>query len=98
MAYLNLGSLLSKQGRYDQAAHWLKSCSQLDVHGVRDPQMQRQSQISALLQWGQLEITQGRHREAIRLYKQALQRSPNQYQLQVKIKIFISITEIKIIV
>jgi len=45
--------------------------------------MQQQSQISALLQWGQLEITQGRQRQAIHLYKQALHRSPSRYQLQV---------------
>jgi len=82
LAYLNLGSLLSKQGRYEQAVHWLKSCSQLDVNGLRDPQTQRQSQIAALLQWGQLEINQANYRQAIQLYKQALHRSPNHHQLQ----------------
>ena len=80
-AYLNLGMLLSKQpGQYDQAIHWLSACSQLDGSGVRDPQAHRQSQIQALVSWGQLELARGHPETSIQLYKQALLRWPTSVQ------------------
>lgn len=79
-AYLNLGLLLKQQNQYDQAAHWFNACSQLDGSGVRDPQNHRHSQIQALLNWGQLELARNRASTAVRLYKQALRRSPTSVQ------------------
>lgn len=85
-AYLNLGLLLSKQqGQHEQAVHWLSACSQLDGSGVRDHQAHRNSQIQALVSWGQLELVRGHPETSIQLYKQALRRTPTSFQ-QVQVK------------
>jgi tetratricopeptide (TPR) repeat protein len=85
-AHLNLGQLLGKQGRYDEAIHWLAACTQLDSSAsVRDPQSHRHSQIQALILWGQMELAvRQQPARAVQLYKQALRRSPtNPQQLEV---------------
>lgn len=85
-AHLNLGQLLGKQGRYDEAIHWLAACTQLDSSAsVRDPQSHRHSQIQALILWGQMELSvRQQPARAVQLYKQALRRSPtNPQQLEV---------------
>lgn len=85
-AYVNLGQLMIKQGRYDQAVQWFGACTQLDSSGVRDPTTHRHHQVQALIRWGQAEIARGQAQRAIQLYKQALRRSPTTpQQLQVKI-------------
>ena len=85
-AHLNLGQLLGKQGRYDEAIHWLAACTQLDSSAsVRDPSSHRHSQIQALILWGQMELAvRQQPARAVQLYKQALRRSPtNPQQLEV---------------
>lgn len=80
-AYINLGQLLIKLGRHDEAVHWLGACIQLDSAGVRDPAAHRHHQLQALIRWGQAEMSRGHHQRAIQLYKQALRRSPVDAQL-----------------
>lgn len=75
--------LLAEHGRSDEAVRWLRACSQLDGSGVRDPQAHRSYQTEALVRWGRIELDRGQPLKALRLYKQALARSPGGSQLQV---------------
>lgn len=79
-AYLNLGQLMIKQGRHDQAVRWFSACTQLDGSGVRDPQAHRHSQVQALIRWGQAEMARGQPQRAIQLLKQAARRPPSHAQ------------------
>ena len=85
VAYLNLGLLLAKQGRQDEAAHWLRICSQLsDKAMIRDVHTHRQTRISALLQWAKLEAARSQHDRALGLYHRLLEFPLTNNQRQVR--------------
>ena len=83
MAYLSLGLLLAKNGRHDEACHWLRICSQLNDKGIRDPHAHQQTRISALLQWARIESSRDQHRRAASLYHRLLEFPLINSQLQV---------------
>ncbi|CAH0393109.1 unnamed protein product [Bemisia tabaci] len=71
-AYLNLGQLLSTQGKEQEAEQILTKGSQLPGEGLKDPKAHMTAQVSAMVHLGQLYMKRGEFESAANSYRQAL--------------------------
>lgn len=60
VAYLNIGIVLSKQGKNDDALKFYRRCADLDTSGSKDPKLHLSTKISALFNMGRLLTEQNR--------------------------------------
>lgn len=72
VAYLNLGQLLSTQGKEQEAEQILTKGSQLPGEGLKDPKAHMTAQVSAMVHLGQLYMKRGEFESAANSYRQAL--------------------------
>ncbi|KAG1705457.1 Transmembrane and TPR repeat-containing protein 2 [Nymphon striatum] len=82
MAHLNLGLVLSTLGRKEEAMEVYRHCSQIDGSGLKDPKTHESTKISALFNLGRLYDDEGKHSEAIEVYKKAVRKLPPHYPAQ----------------
>ncbi|XP_064459651.1 protein O-mannosyl-transferase TMTC2-like [Ornithodoros turicata] len=82
MAHLNMGLVLGIMGRKDEAIEVYRHCAQLDSAGLKDPKMHESTKISALFNLGRLYADEGKYKEAITVYQEAVAKMPDHYQPQ----------------
>ncbi|KAM7310323.1 protein O-mannosyl-transferase TMTC2 [Ixodes scapularis] len=82
MAHLNMGLVLGIMGRKDEAVDVYRHCAQLDSAGLKDPKTHESTKISALFNLGRLYADEGKYKEAIRVYQEAVAKMPDHYQPQ----------------
>lgn len=82
MAHLNMGIVLAHLGRKEEAIEVYKKCSMLDGTGLKDPKNHESTQISALFNLGRLFAEESKYEDAIKVYKEAIDRMPKYYQSQ----------------
>ncbi|KAH7960527.1 hypothetical protein HPB49_020941 [Dermacentor silvarum] len=82
MAHLNMGLVLGIMGRKEEAIEVYRHCAQLDSAGLKDPKTHESTKISALFNLGRLYADEGKYKEAIRVYQEAVAKMPDHYQPQ----------------
>lgn len=82
MAHLNMGLVLGIMGRKEEAIEVYRHCAQLDSAGLKDPKTIESTKISALFNLGRLYADEGKYKEAIRVYQEAVAKMPDHYQPQ----------------
>nr|CAD7572603.1 unnamed protein product [Timema californicum] len=82
VAHLNLGQLLERLRRCDEAIQVYRRCSRLDGAHLKDPRTHEATKVSALLHLGRLYADQGRLTEAAQAYQEAVNKMPEYYPPQ----------------
>nr|CAD7444369.1 unnamed protein product [Timema bartmani] len=82
VAHLNLGQLLERMRRCDEAIQVYRRCSRLDGAHLKDPRTHEATKVSALLHLGRLYADQGRLTEAAQAYQEAVNKMPEYYPPQ----------------
>jgi tetratricopeptide (TPR) repeat protein len=83
VAHLNLAHALVQAGRSNEALDVYRRCAQLDGTGLKDPRTHEATKISALFHLGRLHADEGRFQDAVRVYREAIDKMPDYYQAQV---------------
>ncbi|XP_065882978.1 protein O-mannosyl-transferase TMTC2-like isoform X2 [Dysidea avara] len=81
-AHLNLGLTLSALGHVVEAEKVLKHCAVINSDGVKDPKAHMSSVTSCLFNLGNLYVENKRHKEAVLVLNEALQKKPRDYSTQ----------------
>nr|CAD7399487.1 unnamed protein product [Timema cristinae] len=89
MAHLNLGQLLERMRRCDEAIQVYRRCSRLDGAHLKDPRTHEATKVSALLHLGRLYADQGRLTEAAQAYQEAVNKMPEYYPPQLGIALVV---------
>ncbi|KAJ8874886.1 hypothetical protein PR048_022776 [Dryococelus australis] len=85
VAHLNLGQLLERLRRCDEAIAVYRRCSRLDGTRLKDPRTHEAARVSALLHLGRLYADQGRLHDAAQAYQEAVHSMPEYYPSQVRV-------------
>lgn len=78
-----MGYIYNLIGKSNQAIKMFKICASINGNGLKDLRTHEQSKISALLNLGKLYADQNNYQEALKIYKQAINKDESQtyYQL-----------------
>nr|CAD7201361.1 unnamed protein product [Timema douglasi] len=82
VAHLNLGIVLSRVGRLKDSKVVLRACSMLDGTGLKDPRSHDTARVACLFHLGRLTMEEGRLREAVEIFLEAVGKMPHYYQPQ----------------
>nr|CAD7567992.1 unnamed protein product [Timema californicum] len=82
VAHLNLGIVLSRVGRLKDSKVVLRACSMLDGTGLKDPRNHDTARVACLFHLGRLTMEEGRLREAVEIFLEAVGKMPHYYQPQ----------------
>lgn len=83
VAHLNLGQLLERRGRYEEAISVYQQCWRLSGAGLKDPRTHENTKMTALLNLARLYTDQGRLHMALNVYLEAADNMPENYASQV---------------
>ena len=85
VAYVNLGHILAKQGRVEEAARVLRDCARIPATGLKDPAAHEAARASALFHLAHIQVGVGNLQEAKHALDVALKIKPEHYDPRVSL-------------
>lgn len=85
MAYVNLGHILARQGRVQDATEVFRKCVLIPSAGLKDPAGHESARVSALMHLAHIQVGQGQLAQAKEDLDLALQIRPAHYETGVSL-------------
>lgn len=80
VAYVNLGHILAKLGRVEEAGRVLRDCARIPSTGLKDPAAHESARASALFHLAHIQVGIGNLQEAKHALDMAMKIKPEHYE------------------